>query len=592
MPNGGVALGPSDEISRPSSPAKLVPSNNGSDAALIQPPTIKDEISSSAAAVSDDEAAPSPKPEITYLHGTRFYLLTLVLWICIFFANIESSIVSTSLVTITNGFNGFSQADWIVSAYQITYTCFLVIWAKIGDIFGRKRALLGALVLFAVFSGGCGAAQTMNQLIILRSFQGLGASGAFSVSSVMLYEMVPKEKLPMYGALAFTIVALATVIGPLMGGAIDNNTTWRWIFLINVPSLVVAIILAYIVMPANFPHHGKPVSLELNSRPMNPPSPSPFFSLAKKIDVIGAVFLLAGAFLLLTALLEASVNFRWSSATIITLLVISGVAWIAFFAWEWYLSRSSLAQEPIFSWRFVQNPIWMGMLVSAFCLGVPMATLSIILPQRFQAVNGDSPLEAGIHFLPLTIALPVGSFVGNIIFAVLPKVPPSVFLLAGSAVELIGAGLLITLPSSASDSLPHSLYGFQILTGFGAGIVFSILMMVTPRCVEVRDLATASSCIVMFRMIGGAIGVAVSGSVVNGRITASAISSALSPDQVHRLLEDISQISTLSPAQQVIVRTALAQAFHTCLIFVAVLACVQLVSMCSIWRLPSAAKTK
>jgi hypothetical protein len=96
----------------------------------------------------------------------------------------------------------------------------------------------------------------------------------------------------------------------------------------------------------------------------------------------------------------------------------------------------------------------------------------------------------------------------------------------------------------------------------------------------------------MFRMIGGAIGVAVSGSVVNGRITASAISSALSPDQVHRLLEDISQISTLLPAQQVIVRTALAHAFHTCLIFVAVLACVQLVSMCSIWRLPSAAKTK
>jgi hypothetical protein len=119
-----------------------------------------------------------------------------------------------------------------------------------------------------------------------------------------------------------------------------------------------------------------------------------------------------------------------------------------------------------------------------------MATLSIILPQRFQAVNGDSPLEAGIHFLPLTIALPVGSFVGNIIFAVLPKVPPSVFLLAGSAVELVGAGLLITLPSSASDSLPHSLYGFQVLTGFGAGIVFSILMMVTPRCVEARDLGS------------------------------------------------------------------------------------------------------
>ncbi|CRG91968.1 Multidrug resistance protein 3 [Talaromyces islandicus] len=587
MPNGGAAMDLGDEISRTSSPAKLVPSTNGSSATLIQPLSVKDKPSSTSA-ISGDEEAPSPKPEITYLHGTRFYLLTLAVWICIFFANIESSIVSTSLVTITNGFGSFSQADWIVSAYQITYTCFLVIWAKIGDIFGRKRALLSALVLFAVFSGGCGAAQTMNQLIILRSFQGLGASGAFSVSSVMLYEMVPKEKLPIYGALAFTIVALATVVGPLMGGAIDNNTTWKWIFLVNVPSLVIAMILAYVAMPTKFPYHGKPASLE--SKPKTPLSPSPFFSLAKKIDVTGAVLLLAGAFLLLTALLEASVNFRWSSATIITLLVISAVAWVAFFAWEWYLSESSLTQEPIFSWRFVRNPTWMGMLVSAFCLGVPMATLSIILPQRFQAVNGDSPLEAGIHFLPLMIALPVGSFIGNIIFAVLPKIPPSVFLLAGSAVELIGAGLLITLPSSASGSLPASLYGFQILTGFGAGVVFSILMMVTPRCVEARDLATASSCIVMFRMIGGAIGVAVSGSVVNGRITSSSISSALSRDQVHRLLEDISEISTLPPAQQMLVRDTLAQAFHTCLVFVAVLAGVQLVSMCSIWNLPASAK--
>jgi hypothetical protein len=165
----------------------------------------------------------------------------------------------------------------------------------------------------------------------------------------MLYEMVPKEKLPIYGALAFTIVALATVVGPLMGGAIDNDTTWRWIFLIkygrfflfsrslsdnhgSVPSLVVAMILAYIAMPAKFPYHGKPVSLD--SKSTTAPSKGPFFSLAKKIDVTGAILLLAGAFLLLTALLEASVNYRWSSATIITLLVISGVAWIAFFAWE------------------------------------------------------------------------------------------------------------------------------------------------------------------------------------------------------------------------------------------------------------------
>ncbi|KAI9650305.1 hypothetical protein NHQ30_000318 [Ciborinia camelliae] len=296
---------------------------------------------------------------ITYLQGPRLHLISLAIWVVIFLPNMEISIVGTSLVTITNDFHGFSQTSWIVSAYQLTYTSFLVVWAKMSDIFGRKWTLNLAIAVFVIFSGACGASQSMSQLIVFRAFQGIGASGVFSISTSIMYELIPKEKLPIYGAITFATVALATVTGPLLGGAIDTRTTWRWVFLVNCPIGVCVLALITMVMPAKFPYHGAE-----NSKPTE----EKFRLLLKRIDFIGAILLLGGSVFLVTALLEASAAFAWSSGTIIALLVLSGVAWIAFFAWEYHLSgRQNTTQEPIFPWQFLQNHIWIGVLMILVC---------------------------------------------------------------------------------------------------------------------------------------------------------------------------------------------------------------------------------
>jgi MFS family permease len=203
----------------------------------------------------------------------------------------------------------------------------------------------------------------------------------------MIYEIVPEEKLPVFGGLAFAIVALATVIGPLLGGAIDTSASWRWIFLFkyavlfrrnknptnelsSVPVGFVAFLTLFIAMPAKFPYHMEmeepfwPITFPKRSA-ASPSISNKFWSLLKKMDCVGGVLVLAASFTLVTPLLQVSIIFQWSSPVTISLLVLSGLLWTSFFTWEWYLSSGKISreQEPIFPWRFVHNRPFLGILL-------------------------------------------------------------------------------------------------------------------------------------------------------------------------------------------------------------------------------------
>ena len=197
--------------------------------------------------------------------------------LAIFLPNLEVSIVSTSLIAIANDLQGFSHTAWIVVAYLITYTggfvittCFgkgcvtnfghdltydsgfIIIWAKLSDILMRKWSLIASLAIFIGASAVCGGAQTMTMLsvflllflsstidpsyfcrIVFRSLQGIGAAGCFSISMIVFFELIPREKYPKYGSIISADIALATLLGPLLGGIITDTTTWRWVFLIK-----------------------------------------------------------------------------------------------------------------------------------------------------------------------------------------------------------------------------------------------------------------------------------------------------------------------------------------------------------------------
>ena len=271
--------------------------------------------------------------------------------------NIEVSIIGTSLVSITDDLNGFRQSGWVVTGYLVTYTSMLIIWAKFSDIFGRKQAIIATMLIFAVFSGGCGASQNISQLIINRAFQGIGAAGCVSMALLFGYEMVPKAQYPTIAAQIAGATALGSLVGPLIGGGISERTTWRWVFLLNVPAGVFTVALLFICVPSNFPHQGRASYVAPTFR-----EKISLRSLSR-LDLSGALLLLGATMILVTVLLEASTEFAWSSGTAISLLVVSAILWFFFLVNERIVTSEKWRPEPIFPWRFLFNRAWMGTLL-------------------------------------------------------------------------------------------------------------------------------------------------------------------------------------------------------------------------------------
>ncbi|KAI0190606.1 MFS multidrug transporter-like protein [Astrocystis sublimbata] len=491
----------------------------------------------------DKDDAPLDTHE--YITGWKLFALLMGLSLAIFLPNLEVSIVSTALVTIADDLHGFSQTGWIVVAYLITYTGFIIAWAKISDILKRKWSLLAAVFLFLIASALCGASQNITMLIVFRAIQGLGGAGCFSISMVVFFELIPKHKYAKYGSIISADIALATLLGPIVGGVIVDHTTWRWVFLLNLPIGAFAV-LALFLLPNEFPYHG------LRTRPIAGER-----SVIKRVDFLG-VFLLVGFIIfLVTALMEASTTFYWSSPVIIVFFILSGVFLISFVMWEWVVTKDTWSIEPIFPFRFFKNRYWMGMLLQSFFLGVPFTMLVINLPQRFQTVNALPALDAGLRLLPFALLAPIGSLVSNIIFIRQPK--PLWLLAAGAAFQLTGIALLASDP--VGRDIPPRLYGFEILAGFGVGITFGTLVTITPSSVEPRDLATATGAMIQFRQMGGAIGLSLGSSLLNTYLKSNLAPPVLDAAQLSELLRNVRAISTFPPELQNVAKNVFAAAF-------------------------------
>lgn len=545
---------------------------------MAEPPETADELTKTEFDGSQLSGSKSAEERIetvdSYIKGLRLHLITAALCMCLFLTNLEIPIVVTALVGITNDLGGFQQTSWIVAAYLLGYVGVLIIFSKLSDIFGRKSFLLIAIAIFVIFSAACGAAQTIQQLIVFRAFQGIGGAGNYSLCSVIFLELVPREKYAKYTSSVSVVYCLSLLLGPIFGGVISQSSTWRWVFLLNVPAAVVAAIMIVICMPNGFPHHGDPQK----------PRADTVGAFSKitfdRVDFLGALMLLIATLFLVAALEEAGNRYPWRSAFVIVLLTVSGIAWIAFLLWERRVTLHSGTQEPVFPWRFIQSRIWLGMLLNAIFLGAPWFVTIFQLPQRLQVVNGTSPLAAGIRFIPFTLAAPLGSVAAPTI-AKVGKVPPIYLVVFASVIQVIGFALLSTLPTS--QSIAPAQYGYEILAGFGCGINITLLILMTPFSVEERDKAVAMGSIAQFRVMGGVIGLAIVTTVFNGYVR-SKLGQILSASQVNDLLKAANSISALSAEMQEIVRSILAEGYNIQMKILAGLAAAQIPSSFVMWQ--------
>ncbi|KAI1773179.1 putative multidrug resistance protein fnx1 [Hypoxylon cercidicola] len=515
--------------------------------------------------LSDDEE------DIVYIQGPRFWFISAAIAIMMFLTNLEVPVVITALVAITDELSGFENVGWVVASYLLGYVAVIVICAKFSDIFGRKSVFLLSTVVFIIFSAACSASQTMVQLVIFRAFQGVGGGGCWSLSTIIVVELVPPEKYTKFVSNISVVNALALLLGPIVGGAIASNTTWRWIFIINVPIAVLAFVIAILAIPKDFPHHTR-----------SDYQPKSFKELMGKsslgrIDIPGTVLILFATLALTSAFEEADKRFPWRSAYVITLLIVSGLLWIALAVWERHVTMSDKVREPILPWRFLTNRQMTGILLNFVLLGGPTVICMFIIPQRFQLVYGMSGLDAGVRLIPFTVMIPVSSIVASTVAGKL-KVPPLYLLLIGSCFQVLGFALLGTLPSTLE--IPARIYGFEILAGWGCGINFALLFILIPWVNEKRDHAVAMGAGSQFRMMGGAMVLAISTSVFN-TYARPQLQTLLGVSDTDTL---ISFLGTLPQALQEQVRYTLAEGYNRQVLVLCVSAALQIPASLLMWK--------
>ncbi|KAI9151238.1 Efflux pump FUS6 [Paramyrothecium foliicola] len=454
----------------------------------------EDGVVSTRSPTADEKAYP-----VEFLQGAQFWLTVATIALIFFLATVETFIAVTALVAIANDLGGFETSSWVLSSYQLGYVAVIVIFAKLSDIFGRKLVYLISIVSFTIFSGGCAAAQTMNQLIILRGLQGVAGGGCWALSAIILVELVPPPKLPQMVARTGVAIVLAMVSGPIMGGVISDNTTWRWIFLLNVPLGTVGIVLAACGMPNNFPHH-------------NSPKRSNKSLLFKRIDTPGCALLMVAAVCFTAAFQEAGATFGWGSAYFISLITVSSLAWCLLLLWERRVTNSKSVREPIMPWRFCTDRVMVGIMLGFLFVGVPMAVTSFQLPQRFQLVNNLSDLDAGVRLVPYGGAFPLGMMLSTSI-ANHFKLPGVYFIILGAILQTAGYALLSTLGDDIE--LPRETYAYEVICGLGCGITYQVLYVMVPFVVHVNDKAVGLGSANQFRYMGSAFGLAIVTSVFN-----------------------------------------------------------------------------
>ncbi|SCW93039.1 MULTISPECIES: MDR family MFS transporter [unclassified Pseudomonas] len=407
----------------------------------------------------------APKPAI------RSVLVALML--AIFLGALDQTIVAVSMPAISAQFADVSLLAWVISGYMVAMTVAVPIYGKIGDLYGRRPLMLFGMGLFTLASLFCGLAQNMEQLVLARIVQGIGAGGMISVSQAIIGDIIPPRERGRYQGYFSSMYAVASVAGPVLGGYMTEYLSWRWVFWINLPLGLTAWWVARRTLV------GLPV-----------PQRTPI------IDYLGTVLLIIGLTTLLLGITEVGQGHAWHSREVLGLL---GCAGIALGAFAWYERR---AREPLLPMHLFANRSAVLCWCTVFFTSFQAISLTVLVPLRFQSVTGAGADSAALHLLPLAIGLPIGAYFAGRRTSVTGRYKPMI--LSGA---LLLPFAILGMAFTAPDALWLSSL-FMLLSGIASGMQFPTSLVGSQNAVHQQDIGVATSTTNLFRSLGGAVGVA------------------------------------------------------------------------------------
>ncbi|OQV05944.1 hypothetical protein CLAIMM_10596 [Cladophialophora immunda] len=410
----------------------------------------------------------------------RTTLLMLALCISVLLAALDITIITTPLPSISSHFHSSTGYVWIGSAFLLGSGASGPTWGKLSDIFGRRPLLLSAAAVFLLGSALCGASQSMAMLIAGRAIQGIGAGGLLTLVNIVIGDLFSQRERGVYYGIIGMVWATAAAIGPVIGGALTEEASWRWCFYINLPTSGLAFFIILFTLRLH------------NERP-------PLIPGLRAIDWLGSLSITGGTTIFLLGLQMGGVMHPWNSATVICLIVFGVIAFILFLGIEW-----RVALYPIIPMHLLGGVRQLALLSLVFSHGAVFMQTCYFLPLYFQAVLGARPLLSGVWLLPYALSLSLSSTATGIYIKTTGRYFDCIVF--GATLSVLGQGLLYDLPASRAWAM---VIIYQIVAGIGAGPNFQAPLIALQSLVPRQDNATATATFGFTRNLACAIGVVI-----------------------------------------------------------------------------------
>ena len=439
----------------------------------------------SLAVAEPGAAAPSAnarQPWGETLSRRRLGLVIVSVMLGMLLSALDQTVVGTAMPRIIADLNGLQHYAWVATGYLLASTASMPIWGKLSDAYGRKRFFIIGMVVFVLGSALSGQSHTMMELIGFRALQGLGAGAMMPISQAIIGDIFPPAQRAKWSGVLMSVFAVATIVGPLLGGYITDNVGWRWTFYVNLPIGLIAIAFGAWALPGH-------VSLHRH-----------------KIDYSGAALLVAAAVPLLLGLSWAGSSYPWVSWEIIGSFVFSGVMWIAF-VW-----REMRAAEPVISPRLFENGIFSVSAIASSIQSAAMFGAIMFLPLFVQGVLGKSATNSGIILMPMMLAAMATAVGSGQILGRTGKY--KVLVVLGFAAVVGGSYLLSRM---GVDTTSTQLTVNMVVMGLGLGVAMSAFLVIVQNQYPPHRLGEVSAALQFFRSIGGTVGMAVFGTILNNR---------------------------------------------------------------------------